>query len=222
LMNFLRRNCSVNSRSRVLPSRLSHQRFRDPHADVPRLLSLDSPLVLAFQFEIQPEKPGFRLRLCSKLSGKSHETTNAVPAKMIDNGIRRLAPRNHKLCRQHQCSRLREVSRVYEELTRNMNTQERSLRTELVANTEPPLPLSGTVKWIFVWTGGIVLCALVWASYWPLSAWRLHGRAHRGDCTGGLTQIIATPRRSRLEDAVGFRCCLERRSFVSQIQRHAP
>jgi hypothetical protein len=49
---------------------------------------------------------------------------------------------------------------VYEELTRTMNRQERSLLTELVANTEPPLTLAGTVKWVFVWTGGIVLCAL--------------------------------------------------------------
>ena len=49
---------------------------------------------------------------------------------------------------------------MYEELTRTMNEQERSLLTELVANAEPPPALAGTVKWLFVWTGGIVLCAL--------------------------------------------------------------
>ncbi len=49
---------------------------------------------------------------------------------------------------------------MYEELTRTMNTQERSLLTELLAHREPPLTLSGTVKWAFVWTGGIVLCAV--------------------------------------------------------------
>ena len=59
-------------------------------------------------------------------------------------------------CSHH--SRLCEALRMYEELTRTMNKQERSLLTELLANTKPPLTLAGTVKWVFVWTGGMVLC----------------------------------------------------------------
>ena len=49
---------------------------------------------------------------------------------------------------------------MYEEVTRTMSKQEHSLLTELVANTQPPVTVAGTVKWVLVWTGGIVLCAL--------------------------------------------------------------
>ena len=41
-----------------------------------------------------------------------------------------------------------------------MNDQERALLNELVANAVRPVTLAGTVKWVLVWIGGIVLCAL--------------------------------------------------------------
>jgi hypothetical protein len=49
---------------------------------------------------------------------------------------------------------------VYDEGTRSLNQQERALLSELVSNSAPLVTAAGAVKWVFVWTGGIVLCAL--------------------------------------------------------------
>lgn len=48
-----------------------------------------------------------------------------------------------------------------------MNDRERVLLTEVTTKTDPPVTLAGTVKWVLVWTGGIILCAFAMtALFW--------------------------------------------------------
>lgn len=53
-----------------------------------------------------------------------------------------------------------EVSSVYDELTRPMNHRERALLEEWAGPREPPVTLSGTLRWIGMWTCGMGLCGL--------------------------------------------------------------
>ncbi len=53
---------------------------------------------------------------------------------------------------------------MYEELTRNMNEQERVLLRELTLSNSP-VTLAETLKWLAVWVGGLLLCGLV-ATAW--------------------------------------------------------
>ncbi len=49
---------------------------------------------------------------------------------------------------------------MYEELTRNMNDQERAMLNKLSLSTYPPVTFAETIKWLAVWAGGILLCGL--------------------------------------------------------------
>ena len=49
---------------------------------------------------------------------------------------------------------------MYDEFTRSMNAQERATLDELAAGTDPPVTAAGTIKWVFVWSGGIIVCAV--------------------------------------------------------------
>ncbi|MCA9218267.1 MAG: hypothetical protein KDB27_34600, partial [Planctomycetales bacterium] len=52
------------------------------------------------------------------------------------------------------------MNSVYEELTRNMNEQERGLLNERTLSTVPAVTLAGTALWLAVWTGGMLFCVL--------------------------------------------------------------
>jgi hypothetical protein len=42
-----------------------------------------------------------------------------------------------------------------------MNEEERALLTDRVANRESPITVEGTIKWVVLWFGGLVLCGFV-------------------------------------------------------------
>ena len=75
---------------------------------------------------------------------------------------------------------------MYDEVTRSMNAQERALLEELAANTEPPVNLAGTAKWVSLWTSGIVLCAIIGTALIAMAV-----NPVSGGIIGGLLAVVA-------------------------------